>query len=81
MVQGVGFRYFATSTAAKFPVNGYVRNLDTGDVEVEVEGSKEVVMQFFLALRKGPTHSRIENFQVEWKKFEDNHENFFVKYK
>lgn len=81
MVQGVGFRYFATSTAEKFPINGYVRNLDTGDVEIEVEGSKEAVMQFFLALRKGPAYSQIENFQVEWKKFENSHENFFVKYK
>ncbi len=81
MVQGVGFRYFATSTAEKFPINGYVRNLDTGDVEIEVEGTKEVVMQFLMALRKGPAYSQIENFQIEWKKYESSHENFFVKYK
>lgn len=80
MVQGVGFRYFTTSTAQNHSVTGYIRNLDTGDVQIEVEGSKEEVMQFLMAVKKGPKWSHIENFQVEWKKYEENYDQFFVKY-
>ncbi|MCK4656843.1 MAG: acylphosphatase [candidate division Zixibacteria bacterium] len=80
-VQGVGFRYFATSTAQDFPVNGYVRNLDTGDVEVEVEGLKGDVSRFLAALRQGPRWSHVNRFQIEWKTFEGLYEQFFVKFK
>lgn len=79
-MQGVGFRYFATSTAKKYPVSGYVRNLDTGDVQVEVEGDKEAVMNFLKELREGPKWSHVENFQIEWKKPEGAFEDFSVKY-
>ena len=81
MVQGVGFRYFTTSTAQRHPVNGYVRNLDTGDVEIEVEGSKQAVMEFLLDIKKGPGHSHIDNFQVEWKKPQGAYDSFYVRYK
>jgi acylphosphatase len=80
-VQGVGFRYFATSTAQEHPVNGYVRNLDTGDVEVEVEGDKNDVSKFLMALKTGPKWGKISKFQIEWKKFEGLYDQFFVKYK
>ena len=81
MVQGVGFRYFTTSTAKEYEINGYIRNLDTGDVELEVEGHKNEVMKFLMAIKQGPRWSSIQNFQIEWKKFENNHDKFFVKYK
>jgi acylphosphatase len=80
-VQGVGFRYFATSTARDFPVAGYVRNLDTGDVEVEVEGQKSVVSKFLMALKQGPRWGRVDRFQIEWKKHEGLYDQFFVKFK
>ena len=80
-MQGVGFRYFATSTASEYPIRGYVRNLDTGDVEVEVEGDKHDVSKFLMALKAGPRWGRIEKFQIEWKKFEGLYDQFFVKYK
>lgn len=79
-MQGVGFRYFATSTAKKHAVKGYVRNLDTGDVQVEVEGSKEAVMNFLKELREGPKWSHVETFQIEWRKPEGSFEDFSVKY-
>jgi len=79
-VQGVGFRYFATSTAKNHPVTGYVRNLDTGDVQVEVEGDREVVMQFLIDLKKGPKWSHIDKFQIEWKPYDNQFSEFGVKY-
>ncbi len=79
-VQGVGFRYFVTSKAADYEVVGYVRNLDTGGVEIEVEGKREVISQFLLEIKRGPSHGEIANFQVEWKPHKKQYDHFFVKY-
>src|SRR5262245_30484852 len=49
-VQGVGFRYTAERMASNHGVNGYVRNLPTGDVEVVVGGEEEVVRAFLDSL-------------------------------
>jgi acylphosphatase len=38
-VQGVGFRYTASSIARGFPVTGWVRNLADGRVELLIEGA------------------------------------------
>lgn len=40
MVQGVGYRWFVMRKANEYNLKGYVRNLYTDDVEVEVEGEK-----------------------------------------
>ena len=42
-VQGVGFRYTAQAIARDFPVTGYVRNLDNGNVELVAEGDKDQI--------------------------------------
>lgn len=80
LVQGVGFRYFVTSRADQYKVTGYVRNLDTGSVEIVAEGDKEEVYSFLRALRKGPAHAEIINFQTEWSVYQGEFEEFFVKY-
>lgn len=46
LVQGVGFRYTAQAVAAGYAVAGYVRNLDTGDVELVAEGEATAVQDF-----------------------------------
>ena len=50
-VQGVGFRYTTRSTAAGFEVEGYVRNLNNGSVELIVEGSEAEIERFLEMLR------------------------------
>jgi acylphosphatase len=45
-VQGVGFRYTCQRLAEGFAVGGYVRNLQSGDVEVWVEGEEDQVQGF-----------------------------------
>ena len=64
-VQGVGFRMFAESAAAREGVHGYVRNLEDGRVEAIVEGDQASVDRVELALRRGPSGARIESFEVE----------------
>jgi len=45
-VQGVGFRYTATRLAGGFTVDGYVRNLPDGSVELLVEGEGDEITAF-----------------------------------
>jgi acylphosphatase len=80
LVQGVGFRYFATSKAANYAVCGYVRNLDTGGVEIEVEGTREEITRFLTEMRRGPMHGSVTEFQLEWKPYKKQYDHFFVKY-
>ena len=65
-VQGVGFRYFAQSHARRLGLEGYVRNRYDGAVEVEAEGSGDVLEQFLDLLRKGPRAARVRDVAVDW---------------
>lgn len=53
-VQGVGFRYFAQKEAADLGLRGWVRNLDSGEVEVYASGDERMLKAFAAALHKGP---------------------------
>jgi acylphosphatase len=64
-VQGVGFRYFAHSSASREGVTGTVRNLDDGRVEVMAEGDVEAIARFERSLRQGPIGARVEDVSVD----------------
>jgi acylphosphatase len=53
-VQGVGFRYFVEKTASALRLNGYVRNLDDGRVEVYAIGTAAHHGELAGHLWKGP---------------------------
>jgi acylphosphatase len=62
-VQGVGFRYTTRRLAARFEVNGWVKNLPDGRVALEAEGRPEELDRFFTAIktsRLGPNITRWE---------------------
>ena len=61
----MGFRYFAQNAAAREGVHGWVRNLDDGCVEAQVEGDEASVDRVEASLRRGPGGARIERFDVE----------------
>jgi acylphosphatase len=64
-VQGVGYRYFAVDAARREGLQGSVRNLEDGRVEVTAEGDEESLERFELALWRGPSRSRVEQVIVE----------------
>ena len=51
-VQGVGFRYTAASIARRYEVNGVVRNLADGQVELVAEGEKHELAAFLDDVRE-----------------------------
>jgi acylphosphatase len=63
-VQGVGFRYFTDEAARREGVDGWVRNMADGRVEVVIEGDLESVDRVEAAVRRGPSSARVEGFDV-----------------
>ena len=64
-VQGVSFRYYTQKKAVELNLNGTVRNLYDGDVEVYVQGEKENLKIFENFLKKGPGLARVDSILKE----------------
>ena len=58
-VQGVGYRYFALEAAARRGIQGYVRNLRGGEVEVHAEADDVALELFKQELERGPRMARV----------------------
>ncbi|QHN05044.1 acylphosphatase [Granulicella sp. WH15] len=59
-VQGVGFRWFVHREAAEIGLRGWVRNTDTGHVEIVAAGTPEQLLELKAALRQGSRGSRVD---------------------
>ena len=59
IVQGVGYRIWATRTASALGLRGWVRNRSDGSVEVLATGAPEQVAAMIEACRQGPYGARV----------------------
>jgi len=64
-VQGVGFRWFVEREARLIGVGGWVRNQDSGAVEVLASGSNAQLGSLYDKLKEGPRAARIDSVEVE----------------
>jgi len=64
-VQGVSFRWFTRQNALELGLEGFVRNLADGSVEVQVNGSEQDLAQLRARLREGPPSARVEEIREE----------------
>jgi acylphosphatase len=58
-VQGVGYRYFVLREAQALGIDGYVRNLADGSVEVVSEAGPERLLVFANRLAEGPAFAEV----------------------
>ena len=79
LVQGVGYRYFIYRKAAQVDLNGFVKNLSDGSVEVVVEGDRSVIEEFLEIARIGPRMARVTDMQIEWQKPEHQFHEFTIR--
>lgn len=64
-VQGVGFRYRTLSYAQVLGLTGWVKNLEDGRVEMELQGTEEEMNRLFHQLRQD-RFIRIDDCQVDY---------------
>ena len=79
-VQGVFFRQSARVMAIKNNVNGWVRNLGDGRVEIVAEGQESNIDALVDWCKTGPANSRVDEFELLEEKSTGEFENFQVRY-
>lgn len=78
IVQGVGFRFFVQREAKRLSVNGYVRNLFDGRVEVLGVGTPAQLADLKTALQRGPRFSSVLGVREEDAPHNPRYETEFV---
>ena len=66
MVQGVGFRWTIERLASALDIDGFVRNLPDGRVEVVSEGEEEEIRTFLKRIRSGSLSHYIKALEESW---------------
>lgn len=77
-VQGIFFRQFIKGHAVDLKLTGFCRNLESGDVEIVVEGDAEQIERMGNIVKKGPEHSHIRSVGIEEKKWSGEFKEFKV---
>jgi acylphosphatase len=79
-VQGVGFRFFVYRNAQALGLNGFTRNLFTGEVETVVEGDKDLISELFARIKDGPSHASVSRAKITWSDFKNEFNNFDIRH-
>jgi acylphosphatase len=79
-VQGVGFRYRVVVLATDHHLTGWVRNLNNGMVELEVQGEETDLAAFLSGLRKNDRFIRIDDYSVKSIQPHSGETGFHVRY-
>jgi len=80
IVQGVFFRAFTRNWASRLGLNGYVKNMPDGSVEIVAEGSEENIKELIGRVKEGPPAASVERIETEWKKPSNQHIGFRIEY-
>ncbi len=77
-VQGVCYRATTREEAERLGVKGWVRNLDSGQVEAEVEGPEDLVDELIRWCRHGPPAAEVSDVEVTRKEFKGEFRGFGI---
>lgn len=64
-VQGVRFRQSTAEQAERLELDGWVRNLADGRVEVLFEGEEAAVIELSTWLEQGPRHAEVAELELQ----------------
>ena len=79
-VQGVGCRFFCQMNAASLSLTGWVKNLDNGMVELEVQGDEKSVNKYISTIIKGNRFIRIDDYSMKKKDIISDERSFKTTY-
>ena len=77
-VQGVGFRFFVRAKASAYGLDGFVRHLPDGRVEVVAAGERAILKGFIGNLQQGPPGSSVRECRIEWLSSAVGYEGFAI---
>jgi len=79
-VQGVFFRHNTNIVAQQLGLTGFVRNLDSGHVEIIAQGNEEQLAKLIEFCRKGPDESEVVDLQVNEQSIEQPLKSFSIRF-
>ena len=65
-VQAVGYREYVRKATFRREITGYVKNLESGDVEIVAEGKEEVLKKFLADINITEYPIDVRTFSVSW---------------
>jgi acylphosphatase len=77
-VQGVNFRWNTKIFADKLGVNGWVRNLPDGRVEIVAEGDEKEIERFLNYVKKGPLLAKVSKVEIKEEEYENEFDGFSI---
>ena len=79
-VQGVFFRASTRDEAHRLGLRGWVRNLETGDVEAVAEGDPHAVERFIDWCRQGPRLASVSRVDISEEPSGERLNSFTIRY-
>ncbi len=79
LVQGVGFRYFIFREAKNLGINGYVKNLSTGQVEIVAIAEKGMIDELIRSVRVGPSFASVSGVELEMIETDEQFDEFNIR--
>lgn len=77
-VQGVFFRTACRDIAANLMLNGWVKNIDDGTVEVMAEGAEQDLKDLLKWAQEGPENATVDEVKEKWTNSKDAFEDFEI---
>jgi acylphosphatase len=78
-VQGVGFRAGALHRAKQLGIRGWVKNSDSGGVEIVAEGDRDVINEFLDWCSHGPMLAVVEKVETKVIRINKNYPIFSIR--
>ena len=79
-VQGVGFRMFVQQHASELGLTGWIRNMEDGSVEMEIQGDPEKVDKLSVLIREGNYFIKVKELKFEPIEVVSDETRFVVRY-
>ena len=79
-VQGVNFRKTSMKEATKLGLTGWVRNVEDGTVEMEVQGPEEVIDELYETMKTIAPYIVIDSIDETTIDIVDDETEFIIKY-
>ncbi|MBW1810049.1 MAG: acylphosphatase [Deltaproteobacteria bacterium] len=79
-VQGVAYRWYTRDAATELGINGLVRNLANGSVELVAEGLEGSLKKLIDWCHKGPSMASVTAVETKWEESRNEFNDFSIRH-